>query len=229
MNNDHDELRGRRSLLAGVGATAAAAALGGTSARAQSSTTAFQPARHAADAWMDRLSGRHRVFIDSATALGGAEALLYANNLYAAQESAYSGEPADFAMIVCLRHLSTPLAFGDEIWASYGATFDTFLQFPDPATGRAPDVNLVNQRGRTDVPNFGITIDDLRGRGTQFAVCDAATTFFARQIAAATGADVGDVHDELVASVLGDARFVSAGVMALTRAQEYGYSLLYAG
>jgi len=37
------------------------------------------------------------------------------------------------------------------------------------------------------------------------------------------------VFEELKDSVIPNSRFVSAGVIATTRAQEYGYSLLYAG
>jgi intracellular sulfur oxidation DsrE/DsrF family protein len=36
------------------------------------------------------------------------------------------------------------------------------------------------------------------------------------------------VHTELVANLVPNAHMVPAGVMALTRAQEYGYSFLYA-
>ena len=37
----------------------------------------------------------------------------------------------------------------------------------------------------------------------------------------------GEVHDELVANMVANGHMVPAGVMALTRAQEHGYSLLY--
>ena len=35
-------------------------------------------------------------------------------------------------------------------------------------------------------------------------------------------------HDEIVANIVPNGHMVPAGVMALTRAQEYGYSFLYA-
>ncbi len=76
---------------------------------------------------------------------------------------------------------------------------------------------------------MGNTIDSLLERGTQFAVCNAATQFFAGQVSQATGIGSDEAYDELVASAIPNSRFVSAGVVAVTRAQEYGYSLLYAG
>ena len=44
-----------------------------------------------------------------------------------------------------------------------------------------------------------------------------------------TGGDAAEIYEELVASKVPDSRFVPAGVIATTRAQEHGYSLLYAG
>jgi len=224
----------RRTLLTAMGAGIAGLAAGAATACAQTPSgvgpsVGFEPARHDLDAWMGELAGQHRVFIDSATPNGGAEALLYANNLYNAQTDAYAGSPADFAMIVCLRHFSTPFAYNDEIWAQYGQFFSGMMQFTDPDTGGAPSINLMNSASHTTLPNFGATIDSLVERGTQFAVCDAATRFISQQIEATTGASADDVHAELVAGVIPNGRFVSAGVMALTRAQEYGYSLLAAG
>ena len=229
--NDHDtELKARRSVLTGVGAAAAGLALASQSACAQTGGSAgFQPARDSADAWMGQLSGTHRVFIDSATARGGAEAVLYANNLFTAQEGPdYNGEPADLAMVVCFRHFSTPFGYNDAMWAKYGEIFNSIMNFPDPATGEAPTANMLNQ-DRTDVPNFGFTIDLVTGKGTNFAICRAATSFFSNVIAGATNGSQPEIFDELVANAIPSSRFVSAGVMALTRAQEYGYSLLYAG
>ena len=103
------------------------------------------------------------------------------------------------------------------------------MDFSDPETGGAPIINLMNSADHATLPNFGNTIDSLVEKGTQFAVCNAATQFFAQQIANAQGGSADAVYEELVAGAIPNSRFVSAGVMALTRAQEYGYSLLYAG
>jgi len=231
MNQD---VLGRRSLMTGMGTAVAGFVVGASAACAAQTpeapeTAGFAPARHELDAWLDQLPGQHRVFIDSATAIGGAEALLYANNLYNAQENAYSGGPADFAMVVCLRHFSTPFGYNDAVWAKYGGMFHGAMQFPDPNTGAAPAINLMNSPDHASLPNLGNTIDSLVARGTQFAICDAATRFFSQQIAAGAGVSADEVYQELVAGAIPNSRFVSAGVIALTRAQEYGYSLLYSG
>jgi hypothetical protein len=132
-------------------------------------------------------------------------------------------------MVLCLRHFSTPFAFNDAMWEKYGQVFHAVMQMPDPDTGEAPRVNLM----RSDsygmrLPNLGVTIDQVLEGGVQIAICDAATQFFAGQAAAATGGDAEEIYREFTSNAV-PGRFVSAGVMALTRAQEYGYSLLYAG
>jgi intracellular sulfur oxidation DsrE/DsrF family protein len=231
MEQQDDDLVGRRSLMAGMGI--AVAGLVANTARAQTKSpraaASFQPARHQLDAWFDQLPGNHRVFIDTGTANGGAEGLGYANNLYIARESAYAGEPADFAIVVCFRHFSTPFGYNDAIWAKYGEIFHSLVQYPDPATGAAPKINLMNSAAHKTLANRGVTIDALVAKGTKFAICNMATELISSVIAARTGGKANDVHDELVAGAIANSHFVSAGVMALTRAQEYGYSLLVAG
>lgn len=217
----------RRSVLTGIGM--ATAGLAATSAAAQESSAEFRPARHAEDAWMDSMPGKHRVFIDSATATGGAEALLFANNILNAHTRAYAGLESDYAMIVCLRHYSTPLGFGDDVWKKYGKDFHAVLQFADPVTGKAPDINLMNATDRPMLPNMGVTIDSLVPRGIQFAICENATRFFANYFESLGIGKADEMYAEFVASAIPNSRFVSAGVMAVTRAQEYGYSFLFAG
>src|SRR5205823_2576115 len=221
----------RRALMASLGTAAAAAVLVPTTAAAmQSGASTFRPARHSQDSWMDELKGQHRAFIDSATASGGAEAVLFANNLYMANEAGYSLKPSDLAIVICLRHFATPFAYNDAAWKKYGKAFSSIMQFKDPKTGLPPSSNLMNS---TDygfaLPNLGATLNALIGRGTHFAICDLATNFFATQIAQDIGASKDSVYKELVASAIPNGHFVAAGVVAVTRAQEYNYSLLYAG
>jgi hypothetical protein len=227
MNN---AMNTRRSLMTGLGAAAAAAVLVPTTAGAQNRASNFRPARHKEDSWMDELKGQHRVFIDSSTASGGAEAILYANNLYMANETGYSLKPSDLVIVVCLRHFATPFAYNDAAWKKYGKAFGSIMQFKDPKTGLAPSSNLMNSADYGfALPNLGATLTSLIERGTRFAICDLATNFFATQIAQDSGATKDSVYKELVASAIPNGHFVPAGVVAVTRAQEYGYSLLAAG
>lgn len=227
MSEQHNKLLRRRTLLGGLGATAAGLGVGASVKAAD--PVAFEPARHDVDAWMGELPGSHRALIDSATAFGGAEALHFARNILNAHNNAYGGKDSDYAMIVCLRHFSTVFAFNDAVWKKYAKEIYADTEFADPQTGAAPEINLMRATGRRGLPNGGATIDYLVSRGVEFAVCNAATRYFSRQFAAAGHGNADDIYKELVDSAVPNSRFVSAGVMAVTRAQEYGYSFLFAG
>ena len=57
------------------------------------------------------------------------------------------------------------------------------------------------------------------------AVCQMATRNFAGLLAQATGVEADAVYNELAANLVGNAHLVAAGIVALSRAQERGYTL----
>ena len=194
-------------------------------ARADATST-----RHAEDAWMDQMEGGHRAFLDSSTPDGGAVAMLYANNILNAHTKAYAGaQESDYAMIVCLRHYSTVFGFGDEVWEKYGEGFYNMVGYADPSTGGAPTVNLMQAKGLRSLQNRGNTIDSLGARGVKFAICDNAANVISMALSRAGFGEARDIYSDFIASAVPNGRFVSAGVVAATRAQEYSYSFLYAG
>ncbi|MDG2089749.1 MAG: hypothetical protein P8J61_01365 [Gammaproteobacteria bacterium] len=219
----------RRSLVKAMGAaTIAGLAVNASKANAQAdNSNRFMPMRHSEDAWLDELSGSHRVFIDTSFPLGGSDGLLYSANLMNAHAQAYNGSDSDFAMVLCYRHISTPLAYNHNMWEKYGEIFNGIMNYPDPQTGEAPKLNILNSDEHAMFP--GLTLDAMSARGVKIVICANATGFFAGQVAASTDQDSDVVFDELVANAMPGSRFVAAGVIATTRAQEYGYSLLYAG
>ncbi len=177
----------------------------------------FQPARHSADDWFE-LPGKHRFFFDALTATGADDAPLFAENFFNANKTSYGLDQTELAVVICLRHHATPFAFNDAIWAKYGATFSERLNFVDPKTKAVPTVN-VHSAAYTDAVK----------RGVHFAVCDLATHFFAGAAARKSGAEPDAVYKELVASTFGNSHFVPAGIVAVNRAQERGYSIAYVG
>jgi hypothetical protein len=220
----------RRSFLTGLGVSAVGIGAMRVSAGAQALPAAqFQPVRHPADDWMEQIAGKHRVVIDSVSPDGAGSALLYAHNLYDANEKGYSLGDRDLAIIVVLRHFATPFAFTDAIWAKYGKAMGEMLKFNDPNTKQPPTMNVFNVATYgMALTNFGTTIDALVKQGTRFAICDAATHFAAGQLAGPSG-NADAIYKELVAGAIPNSTFVSAGVVGVTRAQERGYALIYAG
>lgn len=219
----------RRSMLSGLGAAIAAIALGPKRAAAQASGEAFQPARHQQDEWLARLPGKHRTIIDCATVSGAGEGMLYANNLYVGNKNGYQLNDSDVAVVVCLRHRATAFAYNDAIWAKYGQALSDAVQFVDPRTKQPPAANLLNSSEYgIALPNLGTSIASLVKRGTHFAVCEMATRRLSGQVAAAVKGDSQDLFKEFSANLIPNGHLVAAGVVAVNRAQEFGYTLLTA-
>ena len=223
MKDKDQNYVGRRTLLSNMSVAAVAgiaASAAPVSAQAQQSSNAFKPARHSKDNWFNDLKGEHRVFIDSSTVPGGGSALRYANNIIVSHMDEYDGKSSDYALVVCFRHASTPYGFGHDIWAKYGELINR-----DTSLSVAPSSNPMYV---SNSYSGGNTIPKVLDLGVNFAICNRATRNTARRIASATGASADDVYTELVAGAIPNSRFVAAGVLAATRSQEYGYSLLYA-
>jgi hypothetical protein len=221
-------MRARRSMMSGLGAAAVGVALGSRPAAAQTPGAGrFQAARHQQDAWLDAIAGKHRTFIDASTPRGAGEALLYANNLYEANKSGYSVPESDIVVVACMRHFATPFAYNDAMWKKYGKVFSMMLEFTDPKTKQVPSTNLLNSTAYgMALTNLGTTIDSVVKRGTRFAVCDMATHFFAGQVAMQTKGNADAIYKELAANLIPNSHLVAAGVVAVNRSQEYGYTLL---
>jgi intracellular sulfur oxidation DsrE/DsrF family protein len=228
-----DNVSGRRAFITGVGAAVTTLGVGVAEASAQSAQSAgapFRASRHTEDDWMDKMPGRHRMVIDGVTANGAGEAVLFANNLYVANQSGYRLGDVDLSVIVVMRHFATPFAFTDAMWAKYGKAMSPMISFKDPKTQQAPTTNLYNSAayGLT-LPTLGNTIDGLIKRGVQFAVCDMAMHFAATQLAAAGAGEADAIYKDFAANLIPNSHIVPAGVVAVNRAQERMYTLIYAG
>jgi hypothetical protein len=222
----------RRSMLTGLGAVAAAFALRPGSAQAQAAppATPFQPARHPQDEWMDTLPGKHRTIIDCAAAGAAGTGVFYANNIFTANRNGYQLADSDVAVIVVLRHEATAFAYDDAMWAKYGTVLGNMGKIADPRTNQPPAVNPLNSRefGQA-MTNLGVTASAIANRGAHFAICDMATNRIAGVIASAVKSTQPAIYKELVANLLPNGHMVAAGVVAINRAQERGYSMLTAG
>jgi intracellular sulfur oxidation DsrE/DsrF family protein len=217
-----DKRHARRTFLSqlGTGATAAGVTvLAGRPAIAQSEAPgAWRPRRHADDDWLDRIPGAHRFVFDTTSPEGFAEALTFATNYFTANRNGYGLQDADLAVVIVARHSSTAFAYADGVWAKHGTLLAQRTGFLDPTTKQPPTVNVHRAR-----------LDGLIKRGVHLAVCQMATRNHAGIIAKAGGADADTVYKELVANLLSNAHMVPAGIVAVNRAQERGYSLAVGG
>ena len=222
----------RRSFLTRLNtgaASLAALAVGGIAMAQQKSAVAtrFEPARHEKDDWFDQLPGKHRLVFDSTAHDGLAEALLFANNFIRTNQTDYGVPSKELAVVVIVRHRSTPFGYNDAMWAKYGTVIAKRAKVEDPKSKMAPKLNIFN------VPEYGellgtrtTTLDSLFKQGVQLAVCGVSTRGYATAIAEAVGEKVDTIFSELTANLLPNSRVVPAGIVAVNRAQERGYSLV---
>jgi len=215
-----DNRHARRAFLSRLKTGAAAASLtvlAGRSAGAQAvGNSGWQPRRHAEDDWLDGIPGVHRLVFDTTNPEGFAEALSFATNFFTANKSGYGLNDADLAVVIVARHNSTAFAYTDGMWAKHGVLLAQRAGFVDPATKQPPTVNVHRTR-----------LEGLLTRGVHLAVCQMATRNHAGMIAKAAGTDADSVYKELVANLLSNAHMVSAGIVAINRAQERGYSFAH--
>jgi len=235
MATNPSGLQERRSFLSRF---AAGAAIAGATvfrsqpAAAQSTSAApWRPARHAQDDWLDQIPGSHRFIIDTTSPSGLGSALLFANNFFVANQQGYGLGNADAAVVIVLRHNSTGFAYSDAMWAKYSTAIgEAAGNFDDPKTKTKPTLNVYNSGNYLGaLPNGGVTIDALAGRGVHFAVCQMATRRFAGAIAAAHKLDAEAVYKELTSNLVRNSHMVAAGIVAVNRAQERGYAFANAG
>jgi hypothetical protein len=231
LKNTSDSLVARRSFLTRLGAGVTVLGSGlpaGTSvANAQSAAAgAARPARHAQDDWMDKLPGKHRLVFDTTTPAGFGAAVAYANNFLTADKDGYGLTDQDHGIIIVARHFATPFAYNDAMWAKYAKAMPPFVVLDDPKTKQRPTINLFNVGTYgLDLPNLGTTIPDVVKRGVHFAVCQMATKFFSGMLAQGTGGTADAVYNEIVANLVGNSHMVAAGIVAVNRAQERGYTM----
>jgi len=230
MKQDSSKLSNRRRFLTGMGVVATTATLA-TAARAAENHNhdehhGFTPARHPEDSWMGDMPGVHRAFIDSSTGPGGVGAVNFATNILSAHGQGYGGSDSDYGMIVCFRHDSSPFGFNNAMWEKYGELFSSRTGVYHSETNAPLTVNPLNLE-QSPYGNRSNTTEKLANRGVHFAICNLSTGGMAGMLARSTGGSRDDIYQELISNSVANGRFVPAGVVAATRAQEYGYSLLY--
>jgi intracellular sulfur oxidation DsrE/DsrF family protein len=211
----------RRSFLTRFNAGAAsiaALAMGGLAMAQVKSAPAgrFEPARHDKDDWMDQIPGKHRLVVDTTSDDGFRDGLLFASNFMLANRNDYGLQDRDMAVIVVARHLSTQYGFNNDMWAKYGASF----------AGQAPAGAAAKEPPKANPQ--AMSLASLSNQGVQFAVCAMATRRLAGTIAKAVSGNTDAIFAELSANLVASGRLVPAGIIAVNRAQERGYSFVSA-
>ena len=217
----------RRSFLGtlAVGTAALAAggvALGGGARLAEAATSDASPD----DAWLGRLTGKHRQYFD-AVSLNDGFPLGFAMNFLTLNNEAYNIPDKQLTAVVGLRHFAIPMAFTDDIWARY--KLGEFSKFNDPATTAPATRNIFYHAHDGDLIFPDMAIEKLQARGTIFTVCNMALGVLSGMTSQNAGVTPEVAKREWVAGLIPGMTLVPAGVLAVNRAQEKGCSYCYAG
>jgi hypothetical protein len=115
------------------------------------------------------------------------------------------------------------------MWAKYSAALSQRAgDFVDPKTGQVPTTNLFMASAPiAGLSNNGVSLDAVLKRGLRLAVCSMATRTTATLIAQKTGGNVDEIVKELTGHLVPNAHMVAAGIVAVNRAQERGYTFAY--
>jgi len=229
----------RRSFLnrlsAGVAALGAAAAPRPLQA-APVAPQPWRPERHPQDDWLDQVPGRHRFFYDTTTGNGAGDAITFATNFFVANKSGYDLGDEDLAVVICLRHWSTPFAWTDAMWAKYG--LGEYHGLKD-ASGKPYTRNVFHRPTKNDVhllmqaiqsptiPMFAdftvaLGIENLQKMGTKFLICNNALGGWTGELEARGKGTMAAIDKELRANLLPGVTVVPAMVIAIEQAQTAG-------
>jgi len=167
---------------------------------------------------MDALPTAHRTVFDATSIDGADDIRRYATNVFFGNKTGYGLESRDIGIIIILRHYATPYGYNDAIWAKYGSVFAAELKTPDAKT---PAANPGNASGET--------LDSLSAQGVHFGVCQMATRRYAGMIARSSGGTADAVFEELGKNLVRNAHLTPAGIVAIGRAQERGFTFGYGG
>src|SRR5262249_49494768 len=79
-------------------------------------TASWAPARHAPDDWLDANTAQHRVVVDTFTADRFPDGLQFSGNLFETNLAAYDIAVKDMAVLLVVRHSTTPFGYNDAMW-----------------------------------------------------------------------------------------------------------------
>lgn len=226
-----DQSTGRRAFLERV--TVGAAALAAASMATAMPLSAIEAAGRRpasgerspwSDAWLDKITGKHKQFFDAATTNDGFP-LAFAMAFLNLNHEAYGLSDKDLSAVVGLRHFAMPIGVSDAIWSKYkiGETF----KIMDAATKAPATRNPFLHADGMPIP--GSELPTLVGRGVIFTVCNVALTVLSQKLAGNAGVTPAAATQEWTAAVVPGAVIVPVGVLAVNRAQEKGCTYCYGG
>lgn len=216
MTDQNSNSGARRRFLAQL--SGGLAAMAGVSAplAAQQVSAALSDPDH--DAWMQRAQGEHKALFH-ATSPGDGAPMLMAMNYLDVYGSAYGAQPGHVSAVIGVHGTALPIALNDGAWDRY--ELGRRINVTDPDTKEPARRNVFAVGGP-------YSIDTMISRGVILLVCNMALNLTASSIARARSLVAADVYNDLKSSVIPGGIVVPALVIAISRAQEKGFTYIRA-
>ncbi len=172
------------------------------------------------DAWMNRLTGQHKVMIHVhqyfMTALVDARTMLAnARDMYGVPEEQYS-------LAVITHGAAVQGLFRDEVWQRFA--LGAFYKVNDPKTG-APATRNIYLTSQDGEPSDAAVLD-LMKRGVTFVVCNVALRSLSKRLAR-EGSTPDAMYADLAAGLVPGAFLVPDVFVSMQRAQKRGVAYVF--
>lgn len=221
----------RRGFLGRLAAAGAALATGGIALPRAARAAATDDSPH--DAWLDKMTGKHKQFFDSPLP-SGALPLIHVRNYLNGYRDAYRLPAADVNAAYSLYFMTVPMAFNDAMWAKYALGAKS--EVVDHVSGAPATRNVFSRssvaggvlgvKGVFPIPEDA-SIEALQARNTAFLLCNNALNFWVAMLAGAGLGTAAAIRTELEANMLPGITIVPAMVVAINRAQDRGFTYMY--
>ena len=206
----------RRSFLQRLAALSATVAVGGK-------LEAESIAPPVTDAWLNRVTGKHRQVFDCTTANDGFGAA-FALNWIDGYKQTRNATDKDMSAVVVYRHFAMPLMLNDAMWAKYH--IGEVLKL-NGSTGKPATMNIFrgNIMGRP-----GMSYEQaMKDRGVIMVACNLALTVISGMAAPNAGVTADQAKADWTANLLPGVALAPSGVYAVSRAQEKHCTYCYGG
>ena len=178
------------------------------------------------DHWLDALTGKHRQIYDVISIEEAGTGAAFARNFLNANNEGYGLADRDVNAVVSFRHKAFIMGLNDAMWDKYHLS--ELLGYTDPHTN-APATKNPSAGSADDTRTGSASLAALHSRGAVFTVCGMAMAAYAGQAAHRANADASAVLTDFRANLVPGGVEVVAGVIAVNRAQERGFSYVYVG
>lgn len=216
----------RRGFLGSMAAAAAAGLASLTPLRLEAQPRSGGGATSGADAafeaWLNKITGKHRMVFDAPEVNDGMPVIWPRVWLNGNNEN-YGTKDGDNSGVVILRHAAIPLAMKDDLWVKYKLGENFHIKEGEAAATR----NIFAKVMPLPLPGTGV--EALLAAGVQFGVCNVALTVYSAMVGQKMGMDGAAVKADWVAGLIPGVQVVPSGVLAVARAQEKGCGYCFAG